>query len=148
MGQWTRSWSNAVVMAISSSTSRLNLPRLPLIVDDDTWLATAAAPTTVRIRAPREVHALTILFRPGMVEEVLGAMVTPEERLMEDTDDALKPSTPFVPHLQMHDRSVTPVLLFIRRYCDMGLDDPPWYEEQLTVLLERMLARHRQVIAR
>lgn len=119
-----------------------------LIVDDDTWLATIAAPATVRIRAPREVHALTIVFRPGMVEEVLGAMVTPEDRLLDDGDEPLKPSMPFAPHLQMHDRSVTPVLLFIRRYCDMGLDDPLWYEEQLSFLLERMLARHRQAIAR
>ena len=50
-----------------------------------------------------------------------------------------------MPHLQTHDRSVTPVLLFIRRHCDMGLEDPLWYEEQLAFLLERMLMRHRQV---
>ena len=53
-----------------------------------------------------------------------------------------------MPHLQTHDRSVTPVLLFIRRHCDMGLEDPLWYEEQFAFLLERMLVRHRQVVAR
>jgi AraC family transcriptional regulator len=43
---------------------------------------------------------------------------------------------------------VTPVLLFIRRHCDMGLEDSLWYEEQLAFLLERLLARHRHNLVR
>jgi AraC-like DNA-binding protein len=55
---------------------------------------------------------------------------------------------PFMPHLHPHDRSVTPVLLFIRRHCEMGLEDPLWYDEQLAFLLERMLVQHRHVMKR
>ncbi len=43
---------------------------------------------------------------------------------------------------------MTPVLLFIRRHCEMGLNDPLWFEEQFAFLLERMLARHRDVLQR
>ncbi|HEX2492464.1 MAG TPA: AraC family transcriptional regulator [Steroidobacter sp.] len=119
-----------------------------LAVDDDTWLIVTSGPTHVRIRGPQEVQALTILFRPGMPEEALASLVTSEDRLLDSGEGAFAPALPFVPHLQPHDRGVTPVLLFIRRHCDMGLEDPLWYEEQLAFLLERMLSRHRQLIAR
>lgn len=119
-----------------------------LAVDDDTWLVMPAGPAHVRIRGPHEVHALTILFRRGMPEEVLGSLVTSEDRLLEMGEGAYAPTLPFMPHLHTHDRGVTPVLLFIRRHCDMGLEDPLWYDEQFAFLLERMLLRHRQIVAR
>ncbi|HEY4366285.1 MAG TPA: AraC family transcriptional regulator [Steroidobacteraceae bacterium] len=118
-----------------------------VLVDDDSWLAVPAGPATVRIRAPGNVQALTILFRVGMPEEVLGTLITAEDRMLED-GEVSSSSLPFAPHLQTHERSVTPVLMFIRRHCEMGLDDPLWYEEQLAFLLERMLLRHRQVMTR
>lgn len=118
-----------------------------ILVDDDTWLV-PGGPANVRIRAPQTVHALTILFRVGMPEEVLGTLLTADDRMLDDGESAPALSIPFAPHLQTHDRSVTPVLLFIRRHCEMGLDDALWYEEQLAFLLERMLTRHREVLAR
>ena len=117
-------------------------------VDDDTWLTVPGCAASVRVRGAEAVHALTIVFRRGMPEDVLGALVTPEDRLLDAGELVEGQNLPFMPHLQTHDRSVTPVLLFIRRHCDMGLDDPLWYEEQLAFLLERMLMRHRQTIAR
>src|SRR5262249_51468873 len=119
-----------------------------VLVDDDTWLAACGGPATVRIRAPQSVQALTILFRVGMPEEVLGSLITSDDRMLEDGEIASAPALPFTPHLQVHERSVSPVLLFIRRHCEMGLDDPLWYEEQLAFLLERMLLRHRHVMSR
>ncbi|HLS82622.1 MAG TPA: AraC family transcriptional regulator [Steroidobacter sp.] len=119
-----------------------------LAVDDDTWLAVPMGPAHVRIRGSCEVQALTILFRRGMPEEVLGVLLSNDDRLLEHGEASYAPSTPFMPHLYTHDRSVTPVLLFIRGHCDMGLEDELWYEEQLAFLLERMLVRHRQILAR
>lgn len=116
-------------------------------VDDDTWLIVPHTIANARIRASHNVHALTILFRVGMPEEVLGALTTPDDRMLED-GELVSPALPFTPHLQTHDRSVTPVLLFIRRHCEMGLEDALWYEEQLAFLLERLLMRHRHVLAR
>ena len=119
-----------------------------ILVDDDTWLAVPAMAATIRVRAAQDVQALTILFRAGMPEEVLRTLLSGDDRLLEDGEISPNTSVPFAPHLQPHDRSVTPVLLFIRRHCEMGLEDPLWYEEQLAFLLERMLSRHRQIIAR
>ena len=114
-----------------------------VFVDDDTWMTVPAVPANVRVRGAREVHALTILFRRGMPEETLGALITPEDRLLDSGEIAQSAALPFMPHLYTHDRSVTPVLLFIRRHCEMGLDDALWYEEQFAFLLERLLMRHR-----
>jgi AraC family transcriptional regulator len=119
-----------------------------IFVDDDTWLLLPASAATVRIRATQDVHAMTIVFRPGMPEEVLGALIGSDDRLLENGEAIDTTTLPFLPHLQTHDRGVTPVLLFIRRHCDMGLEDSLWYEEQLSFLLERILGRHRQVMAR
>ena len=120
-----------------------------LTVDDDTWLVVPNGAASVRVRGGESIQALTILFRIGMPEEVLGTLVTTEDRLLEQGEsDYASASLPFLPNLQMHDRSITPVLLFIRRHCDTGIEDPLWYDEQLAFLLERMLSRHRQVIAK
>lgn len=118
-----------------------------LNVDDDTWLVVPHGSASVRVRGGEQIQALTILFREGMPEEVLGSLVTAEDRLLEsgEVEDS---SLPFLPNLQVHDRSITPVLLFICRHREAGIEDPLWYEEQLAFLLERMLTRHRQVIAR
>jgi len=119
-----------------------------LVVDDDTWLLVPNGVASVRVRGGEGIQALTILFRNGMPEEVLGSLVTAEDRLLESGEVEYETQLPFLPNLQMHDRSVTPVLMFISRHRDAGIEDPLWYEEQLTFLLERMLARHRQVIGK
>ncbi len=126
----------------------VNMDGRRIVVDDDTWLAIPSGEASVRIRGTESMQALTILFRRGMPEEVLGSLVTPEDRLLEDAEVDVDAALPFLPNLQMHDRSVTPVLMFISRHHESGLQDPLWYEEQLAFLLERMLARHRQVITR
>src|SRR5690606_26210660 len=90
-----------------------------IAVDDDTWLPIPGGPAAVRIRGSEPVNVLTVLFRRGMPEEVLGAMVTPEDRLLDDGEVQTSATLPFIPHLQTHDRGVTPVLLFIRRHCEM-----------------------------
>ena len=119
-----------------------------ILVDDDTWLAVPAGSAAIRVRGAQDVQALTIAFRAGMPEEILHTLLNDEDRLLEEGELPATAGLPFAPHLQPHDRSVTPVLLFIRRHCEMGLEDPLWYEEQLAFLLERMLMRHRQIIAR
>jgi AraC family transcriptional regulator len=118
-------------------------------VDDDTWLAVPHTPAHLRIRSPRDTHAFCILFKPGMPQEVLRTLTTVDDHLLEDGDVAPQSmAMPFMPHLHTHDRSVTPVLLFIRRHCEMGLEDPLWYDEQLAFLLERMLMHHRHIVKR
>ena len=119
-----------------------------VLIDDDAWLAMCpATPVDCRIASEREVQSLTIVYRPGFAETVLASLVTNDDRLLaqrESRDCTL----PFAAFLQPHDRSITPVLMFVKRHCDLGIDDPLWYDEQLAFLLERLLMRHRQIVAR
>jgi len=116
-------------------------------VDDDCWLLVQRpGPIHARIDSESEVQSLTIVFRPGFAEDVLGALVTADDLLLSRPDRAPQLVLPFLPHLQPHDRVVSPVIHFIRRHCEAGLDDPLWYEEQLAFLLERLLIRHRQIV--
>ena len=119
-----------------------------VLIDDDAWLAMCPATSVgCRIAAEREVQSLTIVFRPGFAEKVLASLLTSDDRLLARRESRDCP-LPFAAFLQPHDRSITPVLMFIKRHCDMGVDDPLWYEEQLAFLLERLLMRHRQIVAR
>jgi AraC family transcriptional regulator len=69
--------------------------------------------------------------------------LTPQDRVLECGGEAPHASVEFSEHLRPHDRIVTPVLRYIAFHVEQGFDDSPWYEEQLSFLLERMLSSHR-----
>ena len=113
-------------------------------VDDDNYLIFNDRRTySSVIRSVRPVRSFSIFFRPGFAEEVLGGMLTPQDRILDRSGDAQRGSVEFAEHLRPHDRLVTPVLKYIAFYVQQGVDDEAWYEEQLSFLLERMLGSHR-----
>lgn len=129
-------WQGRLEMQIGSRT---------LVVDEDCWLSAGEA-MGARLRANSNVHLTLVFFEPAWAETVLRGLITPEDYVSERSDTTF--ALPFVPHLIAHDKSVTTVLQFIRRHCEAGIQEAPWYEEQLAFLLERMLASHRQLVAR
>ena len=115
-----------------------------LTVDDDNYLILNDRRTYASaIRSVRPVRTFSIFFRPGFAEEVLGGMLTPQDRILDRSGDAERRSVEFAEHLRPHDRLVSPVLRYIAFHVDQGVDDEAWYEEQLSFLLERMLSSHR-----
>jgi len=115
-----------------------------LTVDDDSYLIFNDQRTYASaIRSARPVRTFSIFFRPGFAEEVLGGMLTPQDRVLERGSEADSRSVEFAEHLRPHDRIVTPVLRYIAFHVDQGVDDDAWYEEQMSFLLERMLGSHR-----
>jgi AraC family transcriptional regulator len=114
-------------------------------VDDDNYLIFNDRRTySSVIRSVRPVRSFSIFFRPGFAEEVLGGMLTPQDRILDRSGDAQRRSVEFAEHLRPHDRLVTPVLKYIAFHVRQGVDDEAWYEEQLSFLLERMLGSHRR----
>jgi AraC family transcriptional regulator len=114
-------------------------------VDDDNYLIFNDRRTySSVIRSVRPVRSFSIFFRPGFAEEVLGGMLTPQDRILDRSGDTQRRSVEFAEHLRPHDRLVTPVLKYIAFHVQQGVDDEAWYEEQLSFLLERMLASHRR----
>jgi len=112
-------------------------------VDDDTYLLINDQRTYgSSLRSCRPVHSFSIFFRPGLAEEVLGALLTPADRALESDEPAPRP-TEFAEMLRPHDRHVSPILRYIAGQADRGFGDEMWYEEQLSFLLERLLRVHR-----
>jgi AraC-like DNA-binding protein len=109
-------------------------------VDDDNYLILNDGRTySSLIDASNAVESFSIFFRPGLLEGVLGVMNASEQRMLEVREESTAPRLEFDEHLTPHNRSVTPVMQFIRHHIRQGLDDEHWYEEQLHFLAERML---------
>jgi AraC family transcriptional regulator len=115
-----------------------------LTVDDDNYLIFNDRRTySSSLRSERPARSFSIFFRPGFAEEVLGGMLTPQDRILDRRGEGERRSVEFAEHLRRHDRLVTPVLRYIAFHVEQGVDDEAWYEEQLSFLLERMLGSHR-----
>ena len=114
-------------------------------VDDDSYLIFNDRRTYASsIRSVRPIRSFSIFFRPGFAEEVLGGMLTPQDRILDGDGEIERRPVEFAEHLRPNDRIVTPVLRYIAFHVERGFDDEAWYEEQLSFLLERMLNAHRQ----
>jgi AraC family transcriptional regulator len=117
-----------------------------IAVDDDSFLILNDERTYgSRFESNVDIQSFSIFFRPGMAEEVFGAVMTPIERALADGGEGRQRPVEFLEALQPHDTVVSPVLRYIQYGVSSGIDDGNWYEEQLQFLLERMLAHHRRI---
>ncbi len=100
---------------------------------------------TTRGRRDSSTCLLSIYFAPDLLEQAF-ATLAPAER------DLLRASSPdgslrLFEHLRECDRSFMSVLRYVAHHICAGIDDPVWYEEQVSFLLRRLLA-HEISIAR
>ena len=120
-----------------------------IAVDDDSYLIL----NDNRVYASRfesnvEIESFAIFFRPGLAEEVYGALNQTVERALADGGAEAPRPVEFAETLQPHDSVVTPALRYVQYGVNAGVDDADWYEEQFQFLLERMLAHHRRLTER
>lgn len=95
-----------------------------------------------------EIESFSIFFRPGLAEEVFGALGTTVERALADGGAEAPRAVEFAETLQPHDSVVTPALRYVQYGLNAGVEDADWYEEQFQFLLERMLSHHRRLTER
>jgi AraC family transcriptional regulator len=113
-----------------------------VVVDDDCYLVLNDNRTYASlIDAAHSVESFSVFFRPGLMQDVLGAVCT---SLHHSIDPAPARAVELPERLHPHDRTVTPVMRFIRHHIRAGVDDEQWYEEQLQVLAARVLVQHRR----
>jgi AraC family transcriptional regulator len=115
-----------------------------LAVDDDTFLIlNAGRRYASRIDEVKPVHTFSIFFEPRLAEEVLRTLTLPAGTLLDSPPDEAGSPVEFDEQLREHDRLVTPALASIRQSLDAGMGDDLWLEEQLRLLLGRMLWAER-----
>ena len=120
-----------------------------IAVDDDNYLILNDNRLYAsRFEAEVDIESLSVFFRPGLAEDVHGALSTTVERgLANGATEAPRP-VEFSESLQPHDSVVTPVLRHVQLAVKSGVEDADWYEEQFQFLLERMLSHHRRLTER
>jgi AraC family transcriptional regulator len=111
-----------------------------LAVDDDTFLIlNAGRRYASRIDEVNPVHTFSIFFEPRLAEEVLRTLTLPPETLLDNPPDDVGSPVEFDEELREHDGLVAPALASIRQSLDAGVGDDLWLDEQLRLLLGRML---------
>jgi AraC family transcriptional regulator len=115
-----------------------------IAVDDDTFLIlNAGRRYASRIDELNPVHTFSIFFEPRLAQEVLHALKMPAETLLDRPPGEVSPPVEFGEELREHDGLVTPALTSIRQSLDVGVGDDLWLDEQLRLLLGRMLCAER-----
>lgn len=100
---------------------------------------------TTRGRSDPATCLLSIYFAPDLLTQALETLGPVERELLR----ACSPEGSFrlFEHLRDCDRSFTSVLRYLAHHICAGIDDPQWYEEQVSFLLRRLLA-HEVALAR
>ena len=100
---------------------------------------------TTRGRRDPGCCLLSIYFSPELLTQAFDALAAEDRELLL----ALSPagSLRLFEHLRDSDRSFTSVLRYVAHHICSGIDDPLWYEEQVSFLLRRLLA-HEITLAR
>ena len=120
-----------------------------IAVDDDSYLVLNDDRTySSQFESDVDIESFSIFFRPGMAEEVFGALGTTVEGALAAGGQEVPRAVEFAECLQSHDSVVTPALRYLQYGVEAGIEDADWYEEQFQFLLGRMLANHRRLIER
>jgi AraC family transcriptional regulator len=118
----------------------------PLKLEDEVFLALNAG-RTLTTRGLRDPGAclLSVYFAPELLTQAIEALA-PADRdlLLACSQDG---SFRLFEHVRETDRSLTSVMRYIAHHVSCGIDDPQWYEEQVSFLLRRLLG-HELSLAR
>lgn len=134
------------VKAVSGGSEDYFVDGRRIRVDDDTFLILNGGRTYGSvINAIKPVHSFSVFFGPGLAQGVQDALLRSTEALLGDPSIDRRPPPEFDERLREHERTVTPLLHGIQEVIDAGRGDDAWLEEQLHVLMARMLRlQHRE----
>lgn len=111
-------------------------------VDDDTFLILNAGQSYGSlINAIDPVHSFSVFFTPELAQGVQDALLRSTDALLGDPSVDRHPPPEFDEQLREHESTITPVLRHIQQVIDAGEgeDEDLWLEEQLQLLMARML---------
>ncbi|HKU13636.1 MAG TPA: AraC family transcriptional regulator [Steroidobacteraceae bacterium] len=117
-----------------------------LKLEDEVFVALNAGHVlAARGRPDPAASLLSIYFAPELLAQAFAELAAADRDLLlgcsHDSQFRL------FEHVRDSDRSLASVMRYIAHHVDAGIDDPQWYEEQVTFLLRRLLA-HEVALAR
>jgi AraC family transcriptional regulator len=117
-----------------------------LKLEDEVFVALNAGHVlTTRGRRDPGACLLSVYFAPDLLSEALAAFAPADRDLLIacSQDSAFR----LFEHVRDADRSLASVMRYIAHHVCAGIDDPQWYEEQVSFLLRRLLG-HEASLAR
>jgi AraC family transcriptional regulator len=96
-------------------------------------------------RRDPNVCMLSIYFAPNLLQQARDALAPEDRELLIACSQ--EGSFRFFEHLRDGDRSFNSVMHYLAHHICAGVDDPLWYEEQVSFLLRRLMA-HEVSLAR
>ena len=118
----------------------------PLKLEDEVFLALNAGHVlTARGRRDSNASLLSVYFAPDLLTQAFDSLPPAERDLL--TACSQENSFRLFEHVRDSDRSLASVMRYIAHHASTGIDDPQWYEEQVSFLLRRLLG-HEVSLAR
>jgi AraC-like DNA-binding protein len=135
------------VHAAWNGSYSLSIDSHPAIkLEDEVFLAlNAGHALTTRGRRDPGACLLSVYFAPELLTRALDALAPADRDLLIACSQ--EGSLRLFEHVRDSDRSLASVMRYIAHHAASGIDDPQWYEEQVSFLLRRLLG-HELSLAR
>jgi AraC family transcriptional regulator len=128
------------IKMVAGGSEHYYVDRRRLTVTDETYLVlNEGREYSSVLQGPADAYSFCLFFRPNMTQDIAGAVATGVERALDAGRELAPRRVEFTENLRPHDSVVTPVMRFIRRHVEQGVEDPEWYEEQFQYLLARLI---------
>jgi AraC-like DNA-binding protein len=100
---------------------------------------------SARIQSDTPSETISVFFRPQFAEEVLGSLVTSEDKIIDRGPELPSQPVNFIEMLYPQDTLLFPYIYKFRLAAKIGHDDEEWLSEELYMLLKTLLELHRKV---
>jgi AraC-like DNA-binding protein len=115
-------------------------------VNDDSYLVLNRGQSySINIDAAQPLESFCIFFADGLAEEVYRSLVTKSKALLDEPEMPIVEPFHFFERTYLHDEVLTPALLRLRAALPHRKDDRGWLNEQIHLILQRLLQVHRKV---
>jgi AraC family transcriptional regulator len=98
------------------------------------------------IDGDKETESFSVFFKPDYVREVLGELITPKDRILENpVNTAKRQGISFIQKLYPKDNVIVPIILKLRNGLKSGVYSEDFYYEQLFFLLKAIVHTNRRL---
>lgn len=115
-------------------------------VDPNSYLLlNQSQPYAITVEAEKAMASFCLFFEDGLVEDVQHSLNSPAAKLLDNPAPALAPPLYFFEKTYPHDDLLSPALFRLRDELPKHQADEAWVNEQLHLILRRLLQAQRQV---
>jgi AraC-like DNA-binding protein len=115
-----------------------------VVLDDEVFLVLNAGHSlTGNFRRGVAGRALGIYFSPDLLAQAFDVIGRNADLILGPSSDGERPL--FLEHVRTRNPAITSVLRFIAHHIEHGIEESLWYEEHVTLLLERVLRNEADI---